>query len=93
MAKDYSIEDKLIYPFIKSDGYLAACYRGCPNCKHCLHVQWDYSNGIHTCICSLYDEHEACCPDYENDGTKPVTVEEFIKMKEKEMEDDNNGSA
>ena len=88
MNNKYSINDKLIYPFIKSDGYLAACYRGCPNCKHVSDVLWDYSNGIYMCICRIHKEHEVCCPDYENDGTKPVTVEEFIKMKEKEMEDD-----
>ena len=86
----YFIDDRFIYPFIKSDGYRAACYMGCPNCKHCSDVLWSYETGIYHCICKIHNEHGACCHDYENDGTIPVTIEEFIKMKEKEMEDDIN---
>ena len=88
---EYYSDYKIVYPFIKSDGYLAACYKGCPNCIHCSDVLWDYSNGIYACICKIHEEHETCCLDYENDGTEPVTAEEFIKMKTKEMEDDADG--
>ena len=73
--------DKIIYPFIRSDGYLSPCVKGCPNCKHCSDVIWSYTTGIYHCICKIDNENEVCCPDYENDGTKPVTIDEFVKMK------------
>ena len=82
-------KDKIVYPFIKSDGYLRPCYKGCPNCKHCSDVLWDYSNGVYMCICRLHEIHDICCPDYENDGTKQNSgyrLEMGIKESEKQHE-------
>ena len=78
--------EKVIYPFIKSDGYACPCNKGCPNCTHCTDVFWDYTHGIYGCVCELYYyEHEGCCDDYVNNGTEPVTIEEFNAIKRKEM--------
>ena len=76
--------EKDIYPFIKSDGFARPCKKGCPNCKHCTDVYWDYSYGIYDCKCELHTNHLGCCKDYVNDGTEPVTIEEFNAIKIKE---------
>lgn len=79
------MSDKIIYPYRKCDGFVRPCRKGCPNCKHCTDVWWDYSHGIYGCECEL-EEEGPCCDRYENDGTEPVTVEDFDKMKEEENE-------
>lgn len=78
------MSEKIIYPFLKSDGFVRPCKIGCPNCTHCTDVWWDYSHGIYGCECEL-EECEPCCAHYENDGTKPVTAEEFDIMKRQEL--------
>lgn len=75
---------KNIYPFKKSDGFVRPCNKGCPNCKNCTDVFWDYFDGIYDCICSIHEDHDVCCEDYVNDGTEPISVEEFNKIKEEE---------
>lgn len=75
---------KDIYPFKKSDGFVRPCNKGCPNCKNCTDVFWDYFDGIYDCICSIHEDHDVCCEDYVNDGTEPISVEEFNKIKEEE---------
>ena len=84
-------DDKIVYPFVRSDGFVSPCRKGCPNCKHCTDVLWDYSNGIYRCFCEIYIVHDICCNEYENDGTKPITIEEFKKIKEKEDESIKGG--
>lgn len=74
-----------VYPFKKSDGFVLPCLKGCPNCTHCTDVYWDYINGIYDTECNINGKAPRC-EHYENDGTKPVTREEFNKMKEKENE-------
>lgn len=81
------MDDKIVYPFIKSDGYLRPCYKGCPNCTHCTDVFWDYSHGIYATICEIHDEPVKGCTDYENDGTEPITIEEWNELKRKELGD------
>lgn len=76
--------EKNIYPFIKGDGFARPCNKGCPNCKHCTDVFWDYSHGIYHCECELHTNHLECCKDYVNNGTEPVTIEEFDAIKRKE---------
>ena len=79
--------NKEIYPFLKDDGFYAPCVKGCPNCQHCTDVFYDYTNGIYGAVCDLYDmEHKNICKDYKNDGTEPISIEDFIKIKEKENE-------
>ena len=80
------MDDKIVYPFKKNDGFVRPCFKGCPNCCHADEIFWDYSHGVYAVTCQLHDVHDIICPDYENDGTKPVTIEEFNRMKEKEME-------
>lgn len=81
-AKDEDVE---VYPYLKSDGFYRPCNKGCPNCKHCTDVFWDYSNGIYMTMCAI-DEKGPCCHKYENDGTKPITLKDFSKLKECENE-------
>lgn len=81
---------KDIYPFKKFDGFVRPCKKGCPNCTHCTDVFWDYSNGIYGAACEIHVEHGVCCEDYKNDGTEPVTIAEFSKMKEEEDKMINN---
>ena len=77
------MSEKIIYPFRKSDGFVRPCKKGCPNCTHCTDVWWDYSHGIYYTECEL-DGDAPLCELYENDGTEPITVEEFNKVKEAE---------
>lgn len=79
--------DKIVYPFKKSDGYYRPCAKGCPNCTHCTDVFWDYSHGIYATICKIHkdDKSDICCADYENDGTEPITIEEWNELKSKEV--------
>ena len=79
--------DKIIYPFKKFDGFYRPCYQGCPNCTHCTDVFWDYSHGIYATICEIHDEPVKGCTDYENDGTEPITIEEWNELKRKELGD------
>ena len=79
--------DKIIYPFKKSDGFYRPCYQGCPNCTHCTDVFWDYSHGIYATLCEIHDEPVKGCTDYENDGTEPITIEEWNELKRKELGD------
>lgn len=74
---------ELIYLYLKSDGFVRPCRKGCPNCTHCTDVWWDYSHGIYHCVCELQLEGP-CCEQYTNDGTKPITVEEYNQIKEQE---------
>lgn len=76
--------NKCIYPYKKSDGFVRPCRKGCPNCKHCTDVFWDYTYGIYDCRCELHYEHGGCCDDYVNDGTEPITEEEFNAIKKSE---------
>ena len=74
--------EKNIYPFIKTDGFVRACRKGCPNCEHCTDVYWDYTDGIYDCVCELHTERPwGCCDDYVNDGTEPISAEEFAAIK------------
>lgn len=81
-------KDKIIYPFKKSDGFCRPCKRGCPNYVNCSDVFWDYTNGIYLTLCAIHpefaDEGICWCEDYENDGTEPLTIEEWNKLKESE---------
>lgn len=77
------MSDKIVYPFLKSDGFVRPCRKGCPNCTHCTDVWWDYSHGIYYTECNIGGE-APCCDQYENDGTEPITIEEFRRMKEEE---------
>lgn len=77
------MNDKIVYPFLKSDGFLIACRKGCPNCVHCTDVWWDYSNGIYHCDCEL-NGNEPFCDRYENDGTEPITIKEYKRIKKEE---------
>ena len=79
--------DKIIYPFKKSDGFYRPCHQGCPNCTHCTDVFWDYSHGIYATVCEIHDEPVKGCRDYENDGTEPITIEEWNELKRKELGD------
>ena len=79
--------DKIIYPFKKSDGFYRPCYQGCPNCTHCTDVFWDYSHGIYATLCEIHDEPVKGCTAYENDGTEPITIEEWNELKRKELGD------
>ena len=79
------MSDKIVYPFLKSDGFVRPCRKDCPNCTHCTDVWWDYAHGIYGCECGL-DNKGPCCDQYENDGTEPITIEEYNKMKEEENE-------
>ena len=72
--------EKIIYPFRKTDGFVLPCKKGC---THCTDVFWDYSHGIYNTYCEL-DGEAPLCEFYENDGTEPITVEEFNKLKEKD---------
>lgn len=78
--------EKNIYPFMKTDGFVRPCKKGCPNCEHCTDVFWDYSNGTYHCECELHNEHEGCCKDYVNDGTEAITRDEFVAIKKSENE-------
>jgi len=84
---NYECDEKIIYPFKKSDGFYRPCYQGCPNCTHCTDVFWDYSHGIYATICEIHDEPVKGCTDYENDGTEPITIEEWNELKRKELGD------
>ena len=75
---------KEIYPFKKTDGFVLPCKKGCPNCKHCTDVFWDYISGIYGCECEYDEDGQPLCSKYENDGTQPITEEEFKKLKEAE---------
>lgn len=77
--------DKVVYPYKKNDGFIRPCFKGCPNCEHREDVIWDYTNGIYYVLCELHEMHDVICADYENDGTKPITIEEFNILKMKEM--------
>lgn len=78
------MSDKIIYPFKKSDGFYVPCCKGCTNCTHCTDVIWDYSHGVYHVGCELHEDHDVICPDYNNDGNKPVSIIEFniIKLRE-----------
>lgn len=69
------------------DGFCRPCKKGCPNCTHCTDVFWDYSHGIYAVICELHKHHNFICSDYENDGTKAITIAEWNELKRKEMGD------
>jgi hypothetical protein len=77
------MSEKIVYPFLKSDGFVRPCRKGCPNCLHCTDVFWDYSHGIYHCECEL-NMKQPCCDLYENNGTEPITIEEYNRIKEKE---------
>lgn len=77
------MSEKIIYPYLKSDGFVRPCLKGCPNCSHCTDIWWDYSNGIYHCDCE-FEMDGPCCDLYDNDGTEPITVEEFDRIKEEE---------
>lgn len=74
-----------VYPFKRSDGFVSACCKGCPNCAHCTDVFWSYSDGIYETMCNINGE-APYCEHYVNDGTKPITKEEFNEIKRKEDE-------
>lgn len=48
------MNDKIVYPFKKSDGFYRPCQKGCPNCTHCTDVFWDYSHDIYATMCEIH---------------------------------------
>ena len=81
------MSERIVYPYLKSDGFVRPCRKGCPNCIHCTDVWWDYSHGIYRCDCELHrDEEGPCCDLYTNDGTEPITIEEYEQIKEQEIQ-------